>query len=198
MAQRSFPHTCLSTHEHNDRILDVTLHYFACLKASERPKYFTSLSQKAKKRIRKEELRISRLVEYYDSHPNTEGGATRKRFKESLRAWRGYEPRMEPDEKPVMGEEESVDADVKAAMIYFKNSRPYDVPGFENDFPNQKISVKDLLADDEGRNPLMQPCDDDTVRYFHLPANNMIWVEVCTMSQSQEVIVCRIILLRRQ
>jgi hypothetical protein len=49
--------------------------------------------------------------------------------------------------------------------------------------------VAELLADDPARNPLMQPRsadngggdgdddDDNTVRYFHLPANNMIWVE---------------------
>lgn len=184
MAQRLFPHTCLSTHEHNDRILDVTLHYFACLQASERPRYLAGLSAKSQKRIRKEERRVQKLVEYYEARPNTDGGAQRKKFKESLRAWRGYEARAEAQDKLAVAEEESVDAEMKAAMIYFKNSRPYDVPGFENEFPNQKISVKDLLADDVERNPLMQACDEDSVRYFHLPANNMIWVEVSTITSN--------------
>jgi hypothetical protein len=35
-----------------------------------------------------------------------------------------------------------------------------------------------LLCDEGEINPLMQPCGDDIIRYFHLPANNMIWVEV--------------------
>jgi len=192
MAQRSFPHTCLSTHEHNDRVLDVTLHYFACLKACERPGYFAGLSQKAKKRIRKEEARIERLGAYYDARPHTEGGVTRKRFKDSLKAWRGYELSSEPEEKSVLAEEESVDADVKAAMIYFKKSRPYTVPGFENEFPSQKVSIKELLADDEERNPLMWACGEDEVRYFHFPANNMVWIEVSALRRMIEEAADRI------
>jgi len=84
--------------------------------------------------------------------------------------------------------DDSVDWDVKAAMIYFKDSRPYDVPDVDNCFPNQKISIKDLLADNEESNPLMQPCEDDMIRYFHLPANNMIWVEVST---AKVILICR-------
>jgi predicted DNA-binding transcriptional regulator len=156
------------------------------LKVSERPKYFAGLSSKAKKRIRKEELRIEKLAAYYNSHQQTDGGITKRRFKESLRAWRGYEFSPEPEEKVVLGVEESVDADMKAAMIYFKNSRPYTVPGFENEFPNQKISIKELLADDGERNPLMWGVGEDEVRYFHFPANNMIWIEVSTVFPSNK------------
>jgi len=68
-------------------------------------------------------------------------------------------------------------------MIYFKNSRPYTVPGFENEFPNQKVSVKELLADDKGKNPLMRGVGEDEVRYFYFPANNMVWIEVCIISR---------------
>jgi hypothetical protein len=68
---------------------------------------------------------------------------------------------------------------LKASVIYFKGSRGFDVPGLQNSFPHQKITVQELLANDAKTNPLMQPCDDDVIRYFHFPANNMIWIEVC-------------------
>jgi hypothetical protein len=32
---------------------------------------------------------------------------------------------------------------------------------------------------DKDKNPLMEKCEEDTIRYFHFPANCMLWVEVC-------------------
>jgi hypothetical protein len=61
--------------------------------------------------------------------------------------------------------------------MYFKNGEPCDVPGLPKSFPHQKVPVADLLSEDETRNPIMQPTEDNVVRYFHLPANNMAWVE---------------------
>jgi hypothetical protein len=43
-------------------------------------------------------------------------------------------------------------------------------------FPNQKIAAKQLLA--AGLSPLKREKGNDSVRYFHLPTNNMKWVEV--------------------
>jgi hypothetical protein len=180
MATRALPQTCLSTERHDDRVLDVTLHYFGCLKASEHEAYFASLPQKSKHRIVEEKLRIRRLRTHFEARPKTEKGVPLKKFKSSLSDWRKLNLRQEPEQErsqpldslPDM----SVDCDIKASIIYFKNSRPYDVPGVDNNFPNQKISVKDLLSDEED-NPLMRECEDDTIRYFHFPANNMIWVE---------------------
>jgi hypothetical protein len=126
------------------------------------------------------------LAAYYNSHQQTDGGIAKRKFKESLWAWRGYEFSPEPEEKVVLGAEESVDANMKASMIYFKNSRPYTVPGVENEFPNQKISVKELLVDDAEKNPLMWGSGEDEVRYFHFPANNMVWIEVSTVFPSNK------------
>lgn len=64
-----------------------------------------------------------------------------------------------------------------ASMIYFRKGRPENVPGHERLWPNQEISVKELLEDREESNPLMQKCEDGVIRYFHFPANNMAWVE---------------------
>lgn len=182
MAVRALPKTCLSTEWHDDCVLDVALHYFGCLKASEHEAYFASLPQKSKRRIVEEKLRVRRFRSHYEARPKTETGGVLKKFKSSLSHWRRLNLRQEPEpERPELLEalpEDSVDYDIKASIIYFKYSQPFDVPGVDNTFPNQKISVKDLLCDEEEINPLMQPCDDDTIRYFHLPANNMIWVEV--------------------
>lgn len=38
--------------------------------------------------------------------------------------------------------------------------------------------VHDVLYKKEN-NPLTEKCEEDTIRYFHFPANNMLWVEVC-------------------
>jgi hypothetical protein len=32
---------------------------------------------------------------------------------------------------------------------------------------------------DKNENPLMEECEEDTIQYFHFPANCMLWVEVC-------------------
>lgn len=43
-------------------------------------------------------------------------------------------------------------------------------------FPHQKISIQQFLYNKKGT-PLRRTSDKDRLRYFHLPANNMRWVE---------------------
>ncbi len=184
MANQLLPHECLSKEPHDDRVLDVTLHYFGCLEASRREKYFASLPPKSQKRLRDEQLRVRKIRSHFDAHPKTEGWKSLNEFRTNMGIWRRLNRRREPVEERFLSpqgnrvEDEEVENDIKASMIYFNDSRPYDVPGFDNTFPNQKILVKDLLADDEILNPLMQACGDKMIRYFHLPANNMVWIEV--------------------
>ncbi|KAK7409062.1 hypothetical protein QQX98_008766 [Neonectria punicea] len=75
--------------------------------------------------------------------------------------------------------------DLKAGVIYLKRTNPgsdwlghtVDCPLLgESKFPNQKIMVNDILNATE-ENPLMSPCDKDTIRWFHFPSNNMEWIE---------------------
>ncbi|RYP90967.1 hypothetical protein DL770_002883 [Monosporascus sp. CRB-9-2] len=61
--------------------------------------------------------------------------------------------------------------------MFFRDGRPITMPGVGGAFPNQKVSVQTLLIKDEDANPLMRDFGDDTIRYVHLPANNMAWVE---------------------
>jgi hypothetical protein len=77
----------------------------------------------------------------------------------------------------------------KACAIYFKKSEDgwkpdtHNHPKFKDGkFPNQKISVHDLIqpSTDTYNNPLSEPCKDDQLRYFHFPSNNMRWIEAST------------------
>ncbi|CZR52676.1 uncharacterized protein PAC_02553 [Phialocephala subalpina] len=74
----------------------------------------------------------------------------------------------------------------KACAIYFKKSddgwQPdtHNHPKFKDGkFPNQKISVHDLIQPSSATyaNPLSEPCGEDRLRYFHFPSNNMRWIE---------------------
>jgi hypothetical protein len=176
--------TCLSTEKHDDRVLDVTLHYFGCLKAPDRQEYFAALPEKSKKRIVEEKSRVRHHRSYFEAYPDTEAGSALKNFKATLSEWRRLNHKQDPDIVRSASLDKRIDVnvekEVKASVIYFKDSRPYDVPGVGNSFPNQKISVAELLAENEDSNPLMQPCKEGMIRYFHLPANNMLWVEVGT------------------
>jgi hypothetical protein len=53
-----------------------------------------------------------------------------------------------------------------------------DHPLCHGKFPHQKISMQKLLYD-EAQTPLKRSADRTQLRYFHLQANNMKWVEVC-------------------
>ncbi|RYP64694.1 hypothetical protein DL771_008651 [Monosporascus sp. 5C6A] len=61
--------------------------------------------------------------------------------------------------------------------MFVRDGRPITMPGVDGTFPSQKVSVQTLLTKDEDTNPLMWSFGDDTIRYVHLPANNMAWVE---------------------
>ena len=51
-----------------------------------------------------------------------------------------------------------------------------DHPLVHGQFPHQKISIQQFLYNKEGT-PLKRSTRKDQLRYFHLPANNMKWVE---------------------
>jgi hypothetical protein len=53
-------------------------------------------------------------------------------------------------------------------------SPSYKIDGFDS-YPLKDILGKSVKDD----NPLTTECDPNTIRYFHFPANNMRWVEVC-------------------
>ncbi|CAG8975127.1 hypothetical protein HYALB_00004426 [Hymenoscyphus albidus] len=82
--------------------------------------------------------------------------------------------------KPVVGFDVLDEAlDVSVNVMFFKDSAPQTISEFlPEEFPDKKIPLNRLLYDEDSRrNPLLQKCPEDTVRYFHVPANDMKWVE---------------------
>jgi hypothetical protein len=185
MGNRSFRPTCLAengkdlvTYEHDNRIQDITLHYLGCLRVSDRAAFFTQLPKKCQRRLVNEVHRIERLRSLLESSTNSETRTTLIGLREGAKDWfrhdRKVDSSLNHDEVRTLG----MDEEIKVGIISLENGRPYNIPGLDSEFPNQIISIKDLLSENPDANPLMTPCEENTIRHIHLPANNMIWVEV--------------------
>jgi hypothetical protein len=61
-------------------------------------------------------------------------------------------------------------------MVFEDGKRGIDDPRCYGNFPHQKISIRQLLYNKE-ETPLARSDSKEDLRYFHLPANNMTWVE---------------------
>ena len=189
---------CNSGLRHGSSLEDGVLHYFGCLKFSQRKSFISSLAadqEKLKDLIRDEELRVSKLRALFeDDGGNSEYGKLLTSFKIALSTrFPSLERRPAPPPPPTassgrVGEDGGKSPtskitdldDLNANVIYFKNHEPYDHPDLldSGTFPNQKVSLSLLLKKDAKRNPLMWPCEEGMIRYFHVPANNMAWIEV--------------------
>jgi hypothetical protein len=62
-------------------------------------------------------------------------------------------------------------------MAFADGRQGIDNPLCYGEFPHQKISIRQLVYN-ETETPLRRTENQDQLRYFHLPANNMAWVEV--------------------
>jgi hypothetical protein len=190
----NYSDNCDSGFHHKSSIEDDVLHYFGCLRFEDRPAFFEGLNETDKLRLRiaEEEARISKLREAFEvDGSNTPRGKLLVRFKVTRNHWSRPTARSRSEAPPQAQtreaqasqqkqEENNIDLDdFNANLIYFKGARPYDHPDFPDEkFPNQKIPLRQLLKEDKEKNPLMWKCENDMIRYFHLPANNMVWVEV--------------------
>ncbi|KAI9147648.1 hypothetical protein HJFPF1_12678 [Paramyrothecium foliicola] len=112
--------------------------------------------------------------------------------KPERKGYRAHNPNATRQAKEVKPEDYDPNKDFNAYYIEYVKSegktntelRPSGEFLYKNKFPNQKLSVHNLLYD-KSINPLSrkklaadaagQP--PDRIRYFHLPANNMKWVE---------------------
>ena len=182
MGDHDYSATYLSSFEHGHNVRDVLLHYFGCLRDAERGDFFKTLPLYKQERIEMEERRIRNLRAFLEEEETTK--ELIRKFKTSLSHWLGRTSHRisdkqtavcEPSEKPLKENCFGMDAQV----IYFNYSRPHHFSGCAGKFPNQTIPMRVLLYDmDRKTNPLIQPCQEGMIRYFHLPANNMEWVEV--------------------
>jgi hypothetical protein len=117
------------------------------------------------------------------------GFMNEKRILNAISSWPSHHP-IEPDvgiEEPSseslgdLGTDEQ-NYGFQACIMYFKrgavgHTHSHKCRNVQGYFPNQKIPVHILLSDIDD-NPLKEPCKPGTFRYFHLPTNNMAWIEV--------------------
>jgi hypothetical protein len=198
------PSTCLSSNKHDEHVRDIFLHYSGCLKRVGRDHYFKGLDEHEQNRIKREKERIRKLRALFD-HEEKETKGMAKTFKTSLENWRNAKRRGRPapagTEARTNGElngganaesefvkpDKDNGFDFYANMILFRNSLPFteEGNGSLDKFPNQKVSIEKLLYEkDAAKNPLVRKCEDNEVRYFHIPGNNMEWVEVSPLYPS--------------
>lgn len=192
MGDHDSPGTCLSSdprHQLNSakNVQDVLLHYFGCLKRENRKAFYDSLDADQQLRIREEHRRIWDHRALFDARDD---GFARmlKTNLSMLRQSTAYRTLRCPgpaEDIIEQGTEDSVLSlpnryGLNANMILFKDSKKYTDRDYPNEFPNQEIPIDELLYSEDGaRNPLVNECPKNVIRYFHLPANNMGWVEVC-------------------
>ncbi|CAG8962177.1 hypothetical protein HYFRA_00005226, partial [Hymenoscyphus fraxineus] len=191
--------------KHGDTAGDAVTHYLGCLRISERESFLNDLpspaDEKVKQKILNEEERIRDLRKTFEAGGNsTASGKLLCKFQSAQKCWRDENIRdgdltasqfhhtaeNRPSSIQLTEEEEKmfILEDTNANVIYFKKKEdtehlgPHDHPKFlPSTFPDQKIPLSKLLKNDPKTNPLMWKCDKDMIRYFHIPANNMEWIE---------------------
>ena len=191
MAPPILPSTCLSD-KPGHHVSDPTVHFQGCLRGSKRRQFYESLPVEAQRRILRENERVTDLRRRLETAQcDTTAAAQLRGFKSAMAQWclatnrpatayapgPGFESRRPSGLSGYFGDEDQVNSHIKAPVMYFRDGQPIDVPSVPNHFPNQKVAMNQLLSHDEATNLVMQPCDDNVIRYFHLPANNMAWVE---------------------
>jgi len=176
---------CKSGIYHDWAIEDGVVHYFGCLRFKDRAAFFNDLrdDDKLKKAIAEEENRIFELRNVFEKEGlKTDNGRLLYKLKVAVSQKFRRPPPPPPtssvnESAPVSSDPEEDDVDLKglnANIMYYKDGRPYDHPDFDGTFPNQKVPLNLLLKQDRRRNPLMWRCEENMIRYFHVPANNMV------------------------
>lgn len=194
MGDHDSPATCLSSKGHDGEVRDVLLHYFGCLRQDKRKAFYDSLDAHHQLRIRDELRRIREhraLFEARDDGLVTLLTASLSSLRQSARYKKLKQPG--PANDPFEGQLEAQAPrtanrhGLNANMILFEDSKRYTDRDYPDEFPNQKIPIEELLDENNSANPLMKPCPKNRIRYFHLPANNMSWVEVSNGSRANFV-----------
>jgi hypothetical protein len=177
---------------HGNDLEGQLLHIFGCLKFSEREEVLGRLSatDALHVRISSEKQRIAKLRAIFDQQGlTTDEGKLFNSFKATM-AMRF--PRTRTHSRPSPGGQNApntemspktgifADAvaleDLTADVIYFKRTEgnsylePYSHPAVQGVFPNQQVPL-DLLLRKDKKNPLSWKCDEDCIRYFHIPYN---------------------------
>ncbi|KAH9209026.1 hypothetical protein DL95DRAFT_467167 [Leptodontidium sp. 2 PMI_412] len=187
---------------HGTNFDDGLFHYFGCLKFSDREDFLAALpnGDQLKIRILAEQTQILRLRQIFEEQGRRTGVG--KLFREFQQAIADRFPRpighlgsgpvaqqliheqfdyVQPHYSPL--ENEAISNDLKANVICLKKGStdsefiPHEDPRILGEFPNQRVPLSLLLENNPNDNPLMWKCEETMIKYFHLPANNMSWVE---------------------
>jgi len=167
---------------------DCLNHYFGCLKFCDRAEFLDRLAEDDPLRISitVEEAQITRLRALVElgGFESTAGQLFRSfrevadaRFLKNRSSSTSVHSQPSPDREQLM--QEILSSDLKARVIYFKKEpgkpglTPYNHPTIGGVFPNQDIPLSLLLENNPAKNPLMWKCEENMIRYFHMPANNM-------------------------
>lgn len=176
--------SCLSTRPHNDRITNPIDHYLGCVKICERRDFYDSLPPREQAEISRRLRQIE--IRRHAMHQSKSDAVWGTALKESLQGWRSRKNRHMRDNETwhdpnVEWDAEAIDydpeKDVQAQVIAFVDSQGSDVshPLCKGSFPNQTISVSDLLRNTPSLlRESRHPSGESRVRYFHLPMNNML------------------------
>ncbi len=193
MGDHDSPGTCLSSDPRHQLdsakdVRDVLLHYFGCLERKNRKAFYDSADAHQQLRIREEHRRIRDHRALFEARDDglvclLTTNLSMLRQSKDFRKLNQQGPAEDLIEK---GTEDSIPSHpnrygLNANMILFKDSKKYTDKNYPDEFPNQKIPIDELLYSEDGaRNPLVNECPQNVIRYFHLPANNMSWIEVCS------------------
>jgi len=192
MGDHDSPVTCLSSDDLHQLcsakdVRDVLLHYFGCLKRENRKGFYDSLDAHQQLRVREEHRRIRDHRALFEARDDglVRLLTTRLNLLRNSKVFKKLQHQGPAEDTIEQCPEDSTLSPpdrygLNANMILFKDSKKYTDRSYPDEFPNQKIPVDELLyTKDRQRNPLMKECPENMIRYFHLPANNMSWVEVC-------------------
>lgn len=200
MGDHNITPVCLSAEKHgNHGVRDVMLHYLGCLEFCEREDYFTWLDGEHQKQIESELRRIEYLRHVLEH--DKEESSLLLNLDRSMNAWRKCKlytssdgiravrtwrlgkgrPNSKNQRNPRTSRLPSSgydpDRDLNAYLIRYVKSeaeKQLKDPRFNGHFPNHKIAVSHLLDAEEHSNPLSKGSQpEESINYFHFPANNM-------------------------
>ena len=198
------PVTCLTRNFHSF-IKDPILHYSGCLDEGSRRSYLESLEEDEKALIQEAEQRRDRILFNLRNEPEAKERIDalsglmcefRKLCRQKKQVDKAQKSRsltytpvshtLDSTRPSIITSTEAIGSDVvgtledgfDSSVVYFKDGQPYSDPELPGEFPRQHISLSALLFKRGKSNPLMGQCKEGMIRWFHIPANNMQWVEV--------------------
>lgn len=203
MGDHDITPTCLSAEEHGQGgVSDKILHYLGCLESCEREDYFEELDKEHQGQIESELRRINYLRHILGQDAedlwlifNLEKSVNKWKSCDSFKGeyginavqkWRSDQKRPTKQQQRDPRKSPSTistaysydpDRDLNAYFIRYPQSESttdLHGHGFNGHFPNHKIAVSELLDEKKQPNPMARDSyPDQSINYFHLPANNM-------------------------